>query len=655
MKVGCTNVLCLTSGLLFLQEDHSQGQRWALVNFVKPSVPPGMSVLGSLSDNEAPGSNELPLSLDDSDEIPAPSSEAIAEAADTIVDGDDLLTTILNVDKLPDPIAMILESPPPSKVEPSIITPPSSVGSNHGKVLEFSGPLSYKQPETPPPSIKMTKQECSPIATAKSPVNINSTKGSGTSGSNTKSPRRGRPPKKKPKDDDSVGAGLVEKSTSVNKDTASDKFSNKPVSRQKSTTKSKNISTADTKRKTVTSTSSPGGGRLGRPAQVKSKEYISSSDDSSSSGLSESSSDSSSDDDDVDAEVKGINKLSPSKSPRSNRKILPQPSSTKRTPSPRTSSKSMPTLSPEKRAKSSPLPVPANETPNADSEIDLEEVMNSTSSPYPNVPVLSPLPSRDSSGGRSATPTGAVLHVGKASVTSSKRSDAESQNGVMYVDGKPSVMVSINLAKLDRTRGPPGSDEDADEQQVSAFIKDGKSLLEIKQMPSVVEPLPRSPAPRVHSDSISTSSEFCDDAEIMDSDNDAKSDSKARTSDSNNNNHRKDSGNNHDSDSSDSSSSDEEESKSVSETVAATSESKDGASKERTAAGSPVPSSEKSRKVTTSEQDAVRNDILKRKADSLSGVKIPKKRALSPNTSDQEDAKRTKTDSNANSNHSQRE
>ena len=617
--------------------------------------------------------------LSDSDQPDQPlSSEQIADAADTD-DGDDFLSNILKAsldDKLPDPIAEHMESPPPPKLEPNIITPPSSVGSNHGKVMDFGGPPSYKPPETPPLSNKMPKQESSPVATTKSPVNSNSTKGSGRP-STGKSPRRGRPPKNKPKEDSS--AQISKPAISAKKDTAN--ANKKSVSRQKSTTKSKVASEAD-KMKTLTST----GNKRGRPP--KSRQFVSSSEESSSSESSDSSSENSSDEDD-ELEWKPTFKSSPSsaKSPKDSKNT----SVSKRTPPDRalTARKTNPTSGPFKHVKNSPCV-----NPNVDSEIDLEEVFNATKfSPYPDItalePILSPLPNRDVTTAISRTTqmpkaaTSPTKSSSMSSIPTSKSSSAEfarkiSQSGlgenklgVTYVDGRPCVMVCIDLSKLDkwpsRTRESSGSDVDVDER-VSAFIEDGKSLLEIKQMPSIVEPLPPSPAPRVHSDSISTNSEFSD-GEIKDSDDD-KSDNESENEISDSNNNKKDnvskdnkndssSGSSSEESSSDDDDDDEgEDKKSVSESVSSETKKEEIDSREQAAAdntegaaASPAP---KTKKLTASGQKEVLNRIFNTNEKlSLSSVKIPKKRPQSPNHG--EDRKRARTDHNRHSDYSHRE
>ena len=637
--------------------------------------PTGMPVLGPLSDSDQPGSNDI--AVDDPDDQP-PSSELIAEAADTDDDGDDLLSNILQAavnDKLPDPIAEHLESPPPP-----IITPPSSVGSNHGKVIDFGGPPSFQPPETPPLSNKMTKQESSPIATVKSPVSSNNVKNSGRPNP-AKSPRgRGRPPKSKPKEDNS--AQVIKPGISASKDTANN--SKKSVSRQKST-KSKSASEAE--KKTLTSMGgSSKRARLPKVKSPKSKKFISSSEESSSSESSDSNSGNSSDEDEVAWKPEKF-KSSPcsTRSPKDSKNANVSSSLSKRTSPGRAGTPKKLNLvgSPKKLLEDSPMPTYVN--PSMESELDLEEVFSATKfSPYTDItapePILSPLPNRDCTLSRTTQIPKAATSPTKSSPTSSisaiSRSNAEelggkniqsgsdeNKYGVTYVEGRPSIMVRIDLAKLDkwpsRTQRPSGSDLDADEQEVSAFIKDGKSLLEVKQMPSIVEPLPPSPMPRVHSDSISTSSEF-DDGEIKDSDDD-KSDSENEISDSNNNrkhdvkgDNKSDSSSRESGSSSSDESDDEEDNKSVIESVSSEIKKEDISNKEQAATDKTESAAPNNKKLTASGQKEVLNQIFKHnEKPSLSTVKIPKKRPQSP--SHREDHKRARTDHNRRSDYNHRE
>ena len=637
--------------------------------------PTGMPVLGPLSDSDQPGSNDI--AVDDPEDQP-PSSELIAEAADTDDDGDDILSNILQAavnDKLPDPIAEHLESPPPP-----IITPPSSVGSNHGKFTDFGGPPSFQPPETPPLSNKMTKQESSPIAPVKSPVSSNSVKSSSRPNP-AKSPRgRGRPPKSKPKEDNS--AQVIKPGISASKDTTDN--NKKSVSKQKST-KSKNSSEAE--KKTLTSMDSSN--KRGRPPKVKSpisKKFISSSEESSSSESSDSNSENSSDEDEVDWKPVQF-KSSPcsANSQRDSKNANVSSSLSKRTSPGRAGTPKKLSLvgSPKKLIEDSP--VPTYVTPSMESELDLEEVFSATKfSPYTDItapePILSPLPNRDCTLSRTtqipkaatsptkSSPTSSISAISRSNVEElggkNIQSDSdENKLGVTYVEGRPSIMVRIDLAKLDkwpsRIQPHPGSDLDVEEQEVSAFIKDGKSLLEVKQMPSIVEPLPPSPMPRVHSDSISTSSEF-DDGEIKGSDDD-KSDSENEISDSNNNRkHDMKEDNKSDSSSSESGSSssdesdDEEDNKSVSESVISENKKEDISNKDKATTDKTDSAAPNNKKLTASGQKEVLNQIFKHNEKlSLSTVKIPKKRPQSPNHRD--DHKRARTDHNRRSDYNHRE
>ncbi len=648
-------------------QDETQRQSFALAAFLEPRAPPAMSgVLGSLS-----GEGGAPDD-DDDDDLAPPNSEVIAETADNLDDADEdmLIETILNADKLPDPMAIHMESPPPPpKQEPNIITPPSSVGSSHGKVPEYSGPPSFNPPETPPLSNKMTKQECSPIATAKSPPTSNTSLSKTSTNGLNKSPRRGRPPKIKT----NSASGQSEKF-------AADTPNKKSVSRQNSS-KSKHIST---EKKATTPK-----GKRGRPPKPKvqkltkspkSKKFVSSSDDSMSSACESSSSD----DDDGIFKMKNVGKSSPVKSER-------KESSSKRTGgSPAATVRKRAAASgggdADRRAASPPAPLPASTTTD-DTDVDLEAVMNEDYSPAPKLQsllsptvVLSPLPSEADVVARTAQSKPLVNSSGKMEGSGPRAegsSDAmKTDSGVSYVNGKPRVMVKIDLSKLpsvsfERTRSTSGSDMEVVEQKVSALIQDGKSLLGESGVTSLVQPLPPSPMyQRVpYSDSISTNSEFEEDVTDSSDDEKDKSDSKPRTSDGNNNDSRRKQGerdrSNHDTDtdsssgsssgsssSSDSSSEDEEEGKSKSVSESAGSEAKQ-TSQERTGAGeeSTAKAQSTSSKVTASEQKQVLNEIFNRNGGSnLSGVKIPKKRALSP-SGEPDDRKKVKTDRGAKSTH----
>ncbi len=519
-------------------------------------------------------------------------------------------------------------------------------------------------------------------SSSKSPISGNVK--SATSAKTGTSPRRGRPPKKLKQE----SSEPVRADENANRDSTASK---KSVSRQKSETKSK---TSRPVKKTETSGGKPGRGRSPkspvRPKKnvnkSKSREFISSSESSSESSGSDSGSESSSDEEGFIRSPQKPEKSGHTKpakivkaSPRKSATAIKSPPSSRETPpkakhlSPgRADYKPMPVAS-KKVKEESPARTPAS----MDSTMDLEDILNSVSSDVQDTP-LSPLPrsstdtppnsNKPASHQTPVSPmTGptAVFHSSRnptgrspnvvspaLSATSSMNPNKTSPHkGLTYVDGRPCVMVRINLSKIDkwplkRKMQPDSLTEESGEDNPDL------SSLQITPVRPALGPLPPSPAAQglPNSDSISTSSEFSDGEIRDDSDEDEEEGDKESNHDSAsedecNVDNVKDTEpvkDTNDAEDSSSSSNEEEEEENEEEGQDANEDKTKCESteiKSEEAAPSPAPVSIE----TAADQKNIYNEILKADGKpSLSSVRIPKKRPQS--SPYREDPKRARTE-----------
>ena len=650
--------------------NNSTGQ-WALSNFLQPK------------DKVSPDNLLPPL---DNDHTPNP--EDIAEAADLAFgDSDDILSHIFQapLDKLPqiEPLEEIKSggTPSPPKLEPN-----KAVKTEKSENKGFDAPdngykLSFTVDRDSPIPLHNNKSEQVKSgaikSSSKSPVSGNVK--SATSAKPGTSPRRGRPPKNKPKEEPPE---LVKAEVHANMDSTASK---KSVSRQKSETKSK---TSRPEKKTETSAGKPGRGRPpkspGRPKKnvkkSKSREFIPSSESSSESSGSDSGSESSSDEETFVKSPQKPEKSGQTKpakivkaSPRNSATATKSPPSNKETPakakysSPRKADyKPMPVVS-KKVKEESPSRTPASM--DSTMEVDLEDILNSVSSDVQDTP-LSPLPRSSTDTPPSSKPTNhqtavspmlestAVFHSSRnptggspnvvkpsLSTTSTVNPNKTSPHkGLTYVDGRPCVMVRINLSKIDKW--PLKSKMQADSlTEESAEDNSDLSAIHITPVHPVLGPLPPSPAAHglPNSDSISTSSEFSD-GEIRDDseeEEDKESDKSASEDECNVDNVKdteqvKDTNDAEDANSSSDEDENDDEGQDANKEDKTERESVEIKSEE---APSPAPVSI----VTAADQKNIYNEILKADGKpSLSSVRIPKKRPQS--SPYREDLKRARTD-----------